>query len=178
MAHMDMADAMSDVEGGMPSGLCAVGPASMADARTREVGRRVVLVVDAVAASRPAQLTVVVAGAPRAGLSATWVVPGRPRTACAGDDLMITHAGVVDASARLELASRDSVTVEARTSDARLLAGPVRIGPGAPPVVLRWGATDQASRARVGAIEVGSAMSAGSVVAGQARGTGHPGSTP
>jgi hypothetical protein len=152
MAHMDMADAMSDGGGGMRSGMCAVGPASMADAPTREAGRRVVLVVDAAAAGRAAQLTVVVAGAARAGLAAAWVVPGRPRTACAGDDLMITHAGAVDVSARLELASRDSVTVLARTASGRLLAGPVRIGPGAPPVVLRWGVVGRVPGARVDAL--------------------------
>ncbi len=137
MAHMDTTRAMAG-DGGMRSGMCAVGPASMADARTRDAGRRVVLVVDAAAAGRSTQLTIVVAGAARAGLSAAWVVPGRPRTACAGDDLMITHVGAVDAAARLELASRDAVTVLARTAGGRLLAGPVRIGPGTPPVVLRW----------------------------------------
>jgi hypothetical protein len=173
MAHMDMADAMSDGGGGMRSGMCAVGPASMADAPTRETGRRVVLVVDAAAASRATQLTVVVAGAPRAGLSAAWVVPGRPRIACAGDDLMITHAGVVDVSARLELASRDPVTVVARTSDGRLLAGPVRIDPGAPPLVLRWSVAAQLLRARVVAIAVSTARSAATLAAGQAGAVGH-----
>jgi hypothetical protein len=171
MAHMDMADAMSEAGGGMRSGLCAVGPASMADAPTRETGRRVVLVVDAAAASRPVQVTVVVAGAPRAGLSAAWVVPGRPRTACAGDDLMITHAGAVDVSARLELASRDSVTVLARTADGRLLAGPLRVGPEAPPVVLRWGVAGQPLGARVDGAEVGTARSLATLAAVQAGAT-------
>jgi hypothetical protein len=141
MEHMDMARAMSDTGRAMRGDLCAVGPASAADAGAGDAGRRVALVLDAAGASRPTRVAVTVAATERDGLTAEWVVDGRTRAACSGDDLMIAGAGAPGASARLDLTSRGPVTVVARTADARVLAGPVRVGPGAPDAVLAWGGT-------------------------------------
>jgi hypothetical protein len=150
MAHMDLTRAMADTGRAMRGDLCAVGPASAAerrsDGRAGQRAPRVVLIVDAEAAGRPTRVAVTLASTERAGLSAEWVVDGRTRVACAGDDLMISGAGAAGASARLGLASGGPVTVVARTADARVLAGPVRVGPGARAAVLAWG--DAASERR------------------------------
>jgi hypothetical protein len=133
MEHMDMRRAMSDTGRGMRGGLCAVGAG--------DAGRRVALVLDAAGAGRPTRVAITVAATERDGLSAEWVVGGRTRAACSGDDLMIAGAGAPGAIARLALTTRDAVTVVARTADGRVLAGPVRVGPGAPDAVLAWGGT-------------------------------------
>ena len=140
MEHMDMDGAMADTGPGMRGGYCAVGPASVGDGRPGDDGRHVALVLDAEGASRLTRVTIVVAPTERAGLSAEWLVDGRTRAACAGDDLMIVGAGATGSSAHLRLVSRDPVTVVARTADARILAGPVRVGgAGAPRGELAWG---------------------------------------
>jgi hypothetical protein len=138
-----MARALSDTGRGMRGGgLCAVGSTSADDARAENAGRRVALVLDAAGARRPTHVEVTVAAAARDGLTAEWVVDGRTRAACSGHDLMIAApgaSGASGASAHLRLTSHGPVTVVARTADARVLAGPVRVGPDARHAVLAWG---------------------------------------
>jgi ribosomal protein S18 acetylase RimI-like enzyme len=148
MEHMDMGRALLDTGPGMRGGYCAVGPALAGDARGRDGARHVALVIDAEGARRPTRVTVAVATTERAGLSAEWLVDGRTRAACAGDDLMIVGVGATGSSAHLALVSGDPVTVVARTADARILAGPLRVGSGVPRGVLAWGAAGPAGRAR------------------------------
>jgi hypothetical protein len=52
---------------------------------------------------------------------------------------MITGPALSAPAPRLALAARLPVRVVARTADGRVLAGPVRVAPGATDVALAWG---------------------------------------
>jgi hypothetical protein len=139
LAHMDTARTMTAAARGALADVCAVGAGAAADGLPDGAEPRVTLVADSAAAARPTRLHVEVATAPRAGVGAELLVGARVRASCAGMDLMIAGPGVGLPESRLRLTSRRPVVVVVRTADGRTLAGPVRVGPGAPVSVLDWG---------------------------------------
>jgi hypothetical protein len=139
LAHMDTARTMTAAARGGLADMCAVDGGAAADRGPDDGEPRVALVADAAAATRPTRLRVEVATATRAGVGAELLVGASVRASCAGMTLMITGPGVGMPEGRLRLTSRRPVLVVARTTGGRTLAGPVRVGPGAPGSVLEWG---------------------------------------